>query len=368
MASVATVTGASSDAQNFSTTATNYIQQWEYFAVDPSGRHTLLSYQWRSSYGLLYNIYPDKLLSLNIVPQRIYDMQSAWYPTISQIFGVPLDTRHSYTKSDWEMWTAATCSPPTRRVFVNALAYWLNNTITDRPFSDLYETIDDGSYPVSPGPIFFNARPVVGGHFSLLALEKVGQNSETGTKVNGTGTGTGSGSSSPMGSMASSASPSPPPPPPQSSPPPSSSMPAMMSSYASTASASSASSGVVPVVVPVVVPGGSNSVLSAYTSTLLTTLATMRTTTTTSSCSTTTTPSMYMSMSMLGSMTTSTLPSSTSMTMSMSMSMMSSASGSASAGSSVMATVGGMSLMSSGGGGGSATGGGGGGGAGSSAV
>lgn len=60
-------------------------------------------------------------------------------------------------------------------MFVNGLGYWLNVTSTDRPFTDLFETIDEGGYPVSPEPVFFNARPVVGGHFSLLALEKAGQ-------------------------------------------------------------------------------------------------------------------------------------------------------------------------------------------------
>ncbi|KAI9759953.1 MAG: mitochondrial import inner membrane translocase subunit TIM14 [Chaenotheca gracillima] len=177
MAKVATAVSNSDDAQNFTTTASNYIQAWEYFAVDPSGMHTVLSYEWRSSYGLLYNIYPDMLLDLGIVPQRIYDMQSDWYPTISQVYGIPLDTRHSYTKSDWEMWTAATCSPDTRKLFVNALAYWINSTDTNRAFSDLYETVDDGSYPISPAPIYFIARPVVGGHFSLLALHAAGMNS-----------------------------------------------------------------------------------------------------------------------------------------------------------------------------------------------
>ena len=49
--------------------------------------------------GLLYNIYADKLLNLNFVPQNIYDMQSAFYPTIAQKYGVQLDTRNFYTKS-----------------------------------------------------------------------------------------------------------------------------------------------------------------------------------------------------------------------------------------------------------------------------
>ena len=170
------------NAQNFSSTATSYYTQWEGFAIDPSGTHTLLSYQWRSTYSLLYNTYPDILLDLNLIPQSLYEMQSSFYPTVSQIYGVPLDSRHSYTKSDESLWTAATCSPETRRLFVNAIGYWINETNTDRPLTDLYETIDSGSYPVSPMPgPFFIARPVAGGHFSLLALERKGQLGSLGT-------------------------------------------------------------------------------------------------------------------------------------------------------------------------------------------
>ena len=81
------------------------------------------------------------------------------------------------------MWTAATCSPETRRLFVNALAYWLNNTSTNLAFGDLFETVGTGGYPVG-GPTFV-ARPVAGGHYSLLALLKTGQNSQTGTAPGG---------------------------------------------------------------------------------------------------------------------------------------------------------------------------------------
>lgn len=185
MSLVAEVVGDTVSAANYSATAASYYEQWTYFAIDPSERHTLLGYEWRSSYGLLYNIFPDKLLDLGLIPQSLYDMQSEWYPTVGQVFGVPLDNRHSFTKSDWELWTAATCSPSTRRLFVNAVAYWINYTSTDRPLTDLYETIDDGSYPVSPSPVYFIARPVVGGHFSLLAMLRAGENSESGTAGTG---------------------------------------------------------------------------------------------------------------------------------------------------------------------------------------
>lgn len=174
MAEIAKTVGASSDAANFSATATKYINKWEKFAVDPSEKHTLLAYEWRSSWGLLYNIYPDKLLGLGVVPAHIYEMQSNWYPQVSQIFGVPLDSRHFYTKSDWEMWTAATCEPATRRLFVDAIAYWLNETTTSLAFTDLYDTVGTGDYPNddSGNPIQFIARPVQGGQFALLALAK----------------------------------------------------------------------------------------------------------------------------------------------------------------------------------------------------
>lgn len=49
--------------------------------------------------GLLYNLYGDAELGTNLVKQEIYDMQSAFYPTVEETYGVPLDTRHNYTKS-----------------------------------------------------------------------------------------------------------------------------------------------------------------------------------------------------------------------------------------------------------------------------
>ncbi|KAI1464883.1 uncharacterized protein F4812DRAFT_440820 [Daldinia caldariorum] len=173
MSSISRVVGNANDAAKFAGKATSYYAQWEKLAIDPSGKHTLLAYQWRSSWGLLYNVFFDKLLNMGLVAPRVYEMQSAWYASVSQAFGVPLDNRHHYTKSDWEMWAAAASSAPTRRLLVNALAYWLNETATDLPFSDLYEVVGSGEYPLQID--HFSARPVVGGHFALLALRKTGQ-------------------------------------------------------------------------------------------------------------------------------------------------------------------------------------------------
>ena len=121
--------------------------------------------------GLLYNIYADKLLDLNFIDQSIYDMQSAFYPTVANEFGVALDTRHTWTKSDWEMFAAAVASPTTRDMFISKLARWVGATTSDRAMTDLYDS-HTGGFP-SGGP-YFVARPVMGGVFALLALPQGG--------------------------------------------------------------------------------------------------------------------------------------------------------------------------------------------------
>jgi hypothetical protein len=94
-------------------------------------------------------------------------MQSKFYPTISQEFGVPLDTRNKWTKSDWEMFAAAIASPETQKLMHGQLARWINITPTHRAMTDLFN-VDTGAYP---GGLQFTARPVMGGTFALLALK-----------------------------------------------------------------------------------------------------------------------------------------------------------------------------------------------------
>jgi hypothetical protein len=90
----------------------------------------------------LYNLYCDRLLNLKLVPQTIYDMQSEFYPTVEFKYGIPLDAKHHYTKSDWEMWAAAISSESTKNMLVRDLAKWINETTTYTACTDLYDTRD----------------------------------------------------------------------------------------------------------------------------------------------------------------------------------------------------------------------------------
>lgn len=169
MSAISDLTGHENDRQNFTNIAHDYISKWEELAVVNSDiPHTNLAYGNDSSYGLLYNLYGDRLLGLNLVPQRVYDMQSKFYPTIAQTYGIQLDTRNLATKSDWQMWVAAISSFSTQRMFISKLANWVNNTVTNTAFTDMYN-VNTGDYWLGP----FIARPVVGGHFALLALDSV---------------------------------------------------------------------------------------------------------------------------------------------------------------------------------------------------
>ncbi|GAB7355712.1 hypothetical protein MBLNU459_g6411t1 [Dothideomycetes sp. NU459] len=170
MSQIANLTNNTADAANYSSIAEDYITKWQSYAIAPavngtngSLAHTTLNYGNDSSHGLLYNLWADALLNTNLVPKSVYQMQSDFYPTVNLKYGVPLDTRHSYTKADWETWCAAIAAPSTKQMFYSDIAEWINVTPTNRAFTDLYDAVT-GDYP----GINFVARPVVGGTFANI--------------------------------------------------------------------------------------------------------------------------------------------------------------------------------------------------------
>lgn len=68
--------------------------------------------------------------SAGFVSDRIYTTQSKWYHFVMQKYGLPLDSRHLYTKSDWEFFAAAVASKSVRAEILDSVARWVNETIT----------------------------------------------------------------------------------------------------------------------------------------------------------------------------------------------------------------------------------------------
>ncbi|KAL8358009.1 hypothetical protein RB601_009440 [Gaeumannomyces tritici] len=166
------------EQESFGAIASSYLDAWQRLAVNSAANppHTTLSYNQPDSHGLLYNIYSDRLLNLGFVPQSVYDMQSTFYRSVELEFGVALDTRHTWTKSDWQMFAAAVADNETKTMFVSKLRKWIDATTSDRAMTDLYDA-STGGYP-GGGPTFV-ARPVMGGLFALLALPKTTESGPT---------------------------------------------------------------------------------------------------------------------------------------------------------------------------------------------
>ncbi|KAJ7684052.1 hypothetical protein B0H17DRAFT_941147 [Mycena rosella] len=162
MSVIAGILGDSEKSSNYSSTADSYIGRWQSLAINPDQSHLTLSYGNSSSWGLAYNLYADKLLKLNLFPDSVYQMQTNWYRSVQQPYGVALDTRHTYTKSDWQIWTAAIMTDTNARdMFISAVKKTASNGLSSQPFADWYEA-RDGT------PEGFRARPVVGGHLALV--------------------------------------------------------------------------------------------------------------------------------------------------------------------------------------------------------
>jgi hypothetical protein len=165
MSLVATAAGNPADAAHYLSVARDYITQWVGKAQDSTGAHLKLAYDQPGTWSLKYNGYADDLLGLGLVPQAVANAEAAWYLSRANTYGVPLDLRHTYTKGDWEMWTAAWLrdEPDITRVLIESLYEFLTTSASRVPFTDWYETVTNRQNG-------FQARPVVGGMFALLAV------------------------------------------------------------------------------------------------------------------------------------------------------------------------------------------------------
>jgi len=170
MGQIAAAAGNTADAAHYAGKARQFISYWQAHAQDPSGRHLDLTYNGpgggNGTWGTTYNAYADRLLGTGLVPESIMAEQAAWYRSVLNEFGLPLQVPHSYAKSDWEMLTAAWLSRyPVSQQLIKRVYDYATTTPSRVPFSDLYDTISDHQ-------VAFRARPVQGGMFALLALGK----------------------------------------------------------------------------------------------------------------------------------------------------------------------------------------------------
>ena len=151
--------------------AKKMAESWAKRAANADGSYRL-AFDWQNSFSMKYNIAWDKLFGTEIMPKEILSSEFSSYAKHMNNYGLPLDNRADYTKSDWYIWTGVLAdSKEDFEKFIEPLWDCYNDTASRVPMTDWYMTTTalHRAYGSSSGlRKSFRNRTVVGGHFMKL--------------------------------------------------------------------------------------------------------------------------------------------------------------------------------------------------------
>ena len=145
--------------------ARDFATKWMHAADD--GEKYRLAFDRAGSWSQKYNLVWDRILGLDVFPAEVAEKEMAWYRQSLNAYGLPLDSRKPYTKSDWTLWTATLRGGRHDDIalFSSRLIDAYNEMPERLPMTDWLAT-------TSAKKVGFTGRSVVGGYFMPFLADK----------------------------------------------------------------------------------------------------------------------------------------------------------------------------------------------------
>jgi len=160
---MARMKGDAATADRYMNRARQMAKKWEADARE--GDHYKLAFDRQNTWSQKYNMIWDKLWNTNLFGDEVMQRELNYYLKQQNTYGLLLDIRKDYTKTDWIMWSASMANDKdTFLKFVAPIYKYMNETGSRVPTSDWHDTKTNLM-------IGFKARSVVGGYWMRLLVK-----------------------------------------------------------------------------------------------------------------------------------------------------------------------------------------------------